>query len=88
MKARLLSLVAFFLVFCFLQPLHAAAPAKPNVIFILADDLGYGDLGCFGQTKIKTPNLDEYLKTARTESITWPNVTRPAAQQNAAEKDQ
>ena len=34
------------------------AGAKPNVIFILADDLGYGDLGCFGQTKIKTPNLD------------------------------
>ena len=29
-----------------------------NVVFILADDLGYGDLGCFGQTKIRTPNLD------------------------------
>ncbi|MCB1065524.1 MAG: arylsulfatase [Verrucomicrobiae bacterium] len=35
------------------------AEKKPNVIFILADDLGYGDLGCFGQTKILTPNLDQ-----------------------------
>jgi arylsulfatase A-like enzyme len=35
---------------------------RPNIIFILADDLGYGDLGVTGQTKIETPNLDRLAK--------------------------
>ena len=34
------------------------ATSKPNLIFIMADDLGYGDIGCFGQRSIVTPNLD------------------------------
>ncbi|MFT7553316.1 MAG: arylsulfatase A, partial [Rhodothermales bacterium] len=34
------------------------AERKPNVIYILADDLGYGEVGAYGQTQIKTPNLD------------------------------
>src|SRR5689334_14963966 len=39
-------------------PSIAFAAQKPNVIFILADDLGYGDVGCFGQQRIRTPNID------------------------------
>lgn len=34
-------------------------PSKPNIVLILADDLGYGELGSYGQTKIRTPNLDK-----------------------------
>src|SRR5512142_3381499 len=30
----------------------------PNILFILADDIGYGDFGCYGATKVKTPNVD------------------------------
>lgn len=38
-------------------PILAAEP-PPNVVFVIADDLGYGDLGCYGQRKIRTPNID------------------------------
>jgi len=35
------------------------APRRPSIVLIYADNIGYGDLGCYGQTKVKTPNLDQ-----------------------------
>ena len=40
-----------------------ATPERPNVIFILADDMGYGDLSCFGSKHVKTPNIDRLSET-------------------------
>ena len=34
------------------------APQRPNIVFILADDLGWGDVGCYGQQRFQTPNID------------------------------
>lgn len=50
-------LVSWFALFSVCVACHAAAP-RPNIVFILADDLGYGDLSCYGQQKFKTPNID------------------------------
>ncbi len=43
---------------CYKSAPGISAGVPPNIIYILADDLGYGDLGCFGQLKIETPHID------------------------------
>src|SRR5579884_1617910 len=55
---RRLLLFALLASLALTSPLQAQAARKPNILLILADDLGYGDLGCYGQKKIKTPNID------------------------------
>lgn len=45
--------------------LYAESSAPPNVVFIFADDLGYGDLSCYGATKVRTPNIDSLAKEGR-----------------------
>lgn len=51
-------LLAFFLFSCGEEKEVSKDPALPNIIFIFADDLGYGDLACFGAIDIATPNID------------------------------
>ena len=44
----------------------AAKESKlPNVVLIYADDLGYGDVGCYGATKVQTPNIDKLAHQGR-----------------------
>lgn len=51
--------VFFSVLFFFLCSSCNAQQTKPNIIIILADDLGYGDLSCYGQTQFSTPNIDQ-----------------------------
>lgn len=66
-KCRFHQLVCALLLICFWGTLvQADDKSKPNFIIIFADDQGYNDLGCFGSTKIKTPNIDRLASEGRT----------------------
>ena len=73
---RSLPLIGRLFTICALLLLVGATPAfcqdrpRPNIIFILADDLGWGDLGCFGQKHIRTPHIDRLA----TEGTRFTNV--------------
>jgi arylsulfatase A-like enzyme len=57
-----------------------AATRPPNIVFILADDLGYGDLGCYGQRRIQTPNIDRLAEegTRFTQAYAGATVCAPS----------
>ena len=63
------------------QKKKAQGQTRPNVVFILADDLGYGDLSCYGQEKFETPNIDRlaqngmrFTQCTREQRLVLPRV--------------
>jgi arylsulfatase A-like enzyme len=73
--SRFTASVAALVVLCWIPPAHAVQDRKPNIIFILGDDLGYGDIGPYGQRQILTPNLDRLAA----QSLKFTNVYAGAA---------
>src|SRR6185436_9912527 len=61
---RILSFACLLFCSLIVTDLNAQTSTKklPNIIYIYADDLGYGQLGCYGQQKIKTPNIDRLAR--------------------------
>ena len=65
----------FFLALVFLVPFITLTSKTPNVIFIMADDLGYGDLSCYGATRVKTPHCDRVAR----EGMMFTDAHSPSA---------
>src|SRR5215813_5631836 len=78
MKRFLKNLISFFCLWAFCVATSAAE--KPNIIFVLSDDLAQGDVGCYGQKLIKTPNLDAMAKegTRFTQAYCGTSVCAPS----------
>ena len=71
---------ALSLIFLLFVPHLQAQSSKelPNIIYIMVDDMGYGDLSCYGQTTLKTPHIDQIAKEGmRLSLIHISEPTRP-----------
>ena len=57
-----------------------ATPERPNIVFILADDMGYGDLACYGNRYIQTPNIDRLARTGTsfTQAYAGSGISSPS----------
>lgn len=62
---RLIGVAAFFTAACIAAPPGNAADPPPNIVLIVADDLGYGDLGCYGARHVTTPHIDALAREGR-----------------------
>ena len=63
MKKVAILFLVFTVILFSCQEIKKEDSKPPNIIYILADDLGYGELGCYGQEKIETPNIDKLAET-------------------------
>ena len=52
----------FFVLMALMLLASQAQGAKPNIVLIMADDLGYGDVGCYGHPQAKTPHIDQLAR--------------------------
>lgn len=79
LHSYLLRHIALFCILALRLATSLAAADKPNIVFILTDDLGWADLGCYGSTFYETPNLDQLAKqgTRFTDAYAACNVCSP-----------
>ena len=70
-KLNLSQITTMFLLACAaLGTTTAGAADRPNIVFIFADDWGWGDLSCHGHPHVKTPNIDRLAKEPATRYVT------------------